>query len=169
MAPYERFILILAANQVENFVDVIDRRILSLLQKQPDIGMSELAERIGLSNTPCWRRLKRLTADGVIAGRAVLLNAKALDLSVNIFADIRLRQHDEATLEALERAVRSKPEILECFSVSGDSDYILRIVICSIEAYEIFLKKELLHLPGVASVNSRFALGCVKLTTELPL
>jgi Lrp/AsnC family transcriptional regulator len=86
-----------------------------------------------------------------------------------VFAEIRLKQHDEATLEALERAVRGRPEIMECFSVSGDSDYLIRTVTRSIEAYEIFLKKVLLHLPGVAAVNSRFALGCVKMTTALPI
>ncbi len=150
-------------------MDAIDLKILALLQKRPDLSTPEIAERVGLSATPCWRRLKRLTEDKVIAGKAVLLNAKALDLTVNVFAEIRLKQHDEATLEALERAVRGRPEIMECFSVSGDSDYLIRTVTRSIEAYEIFLKKVLLHLPGVAAVNSRFALGCVKMTTALPI
>jgi Lrp/AsnC family transcriptional regulator len=150
-------------------VDKIDYRILSILQASPDLPTSELAERVGLSNTPCWRRLKKLEADGIIRGRALLLNADALGLTVNVFADIRLKQHDEDTLLALERAVRGQPEIVECFSVSGESDYTLRIITRSIGDYESFLKKVLLHLPGVASVNSRFALGCVKMTTALPL
>jgi Lrp/AsnC family transcriptional regulator len=150
-------------------VDKIDRRILAFLQDHPDISTSDLAEMVGLSHTPCWRRLKRLEADGVIKGRAVLLNAKLLDLNVNVFADIRLKQHDEETLLALETAVGQQPEIVECFSVSGESDYIVRVVTSSIEAYESFLKKVLLHLPGVASVNSRFALGCIKITTALPI
>jgi Lrp/AsnC family transcriptional regulator len=150
-------------------VDRIDRRILATLQAQPELGTSDIAEIVGLSNTPCWRRMKRLEADGVIAGRAVLLNAKALGLTVNVYADIRLKQHDEDTLTALEEAVGNCPEIVECFSVSGDSDYLMRIVTKSIESYELFLKKVLLHLPGVAAVNSRFALGCVKMTTALPL
>lgn len=150
-------------------MDRIDRRILESLQQHPDISTSELAEKVGLSHTPCWRRLKRLEGDGVIKGRAVLLDARKLGLNVNVFADIRLKQHDEDTLIALELAVSRQPEILECFSVSGESDYILRIVTSSIEAYELFLKKVLLHLPGVAAVNSRFALGCIKLTTALPI
>lgn len=99
----------------------------------------------------------------------MLLDAKALGLTVNVFADIRLKQHDEDTLIALEAAVIEQPEILECFSVSGDSDFVLRVVTRSIEAYELFLKKVLLHLPGVAAVNSRFALSCVKVTTALPI
>lgn len=150
-------------------MDVIDRRILATLQDYPDISTSELAEKVGLSHTPCWRRFKRLEGDGIIKGRAVLLDARLLGLSVNVFADIRLKQHDEDTLLALETAVGRQPEIVECFSVSGDSDYVMRVVTSSIEAYEIFLKKVLLHLPGVASVNSRFALGCVKMTTALPI
>jgi len=150
-------------------IDAMDRKILIALQAHPDLSTADIADRVGLSHTPCWRRMKKLEEDGVIAGRVVLLNAKALNLAVNVFAEIRLKQHDETTLEALERAVRSRSEILECFSVSGDSDYLMRIVIGSIDAYEIFLKKVLLHLPGVAAVNSRFALGCVKMTTALPI
>jgi Lrp/AsnC family transcriptional regulator len=101
--------------------------------------------------------------------RAVLLDPVALGLNVNVFAGLKLRQHDESTPEALERAARERPEIVECFSMSGESDYILRVVIRSIDAYEQFLKKVLLHLPGVSSVNSSFALKCVKLTTRLPI
>jgi len=150
-------------------VDKIDLRILATLQDHPDISTNELAEKVGLSHTPCWRRLKRLEKDGVIRGRAVLLDARLLDLNVNVFADITLKQHDEGTLLALEAALGQQPEIVECFSVSGNSDYILRVVTSSIEAYEQFLKKVLLHLPGVAAVNSRFALGCIKMTTALPI
>lgn len=144
-------------------------RILATLQDHPDLSTSEIAEIAGLSNTPCWRRLKKLEADGVIVGRAVLLNARALGLTVNVFADIRLKLHDEQTLLAFEADVAKQPEIVECFSVSGDSDFILRVVTRSIEDYESFLKKVLLHLPGVAAVNSRFALSCVKMTTALPI
>ena len=150
-------------------MDAIDRKILSLLQSQPDLSVTELSDRVGLSQTPCWRRLKRLEAEGVIQERAVLLNPAALGLTVNVFAALKLRQHDEATLEAMESAARSRPEIVECFSMSGDSDYLVRVVMGSIGDYEQFLKKVLLHLPGVASVNSSFALKCVKLTTQLPI
>jgi Lrp/AsnC family transcriptional regulator len=150
-------------------MDSIDRRILATLQDNPELSMAGIAEAVGLSVTPCWRRLKRLQKDGVVIGKAVLLDAKALGLAVNVFAEIRLKQHDEVTLLSLEDAVRSRSEIIECFSVSGDADYLLRIVASSIEAYEAFLKAVLLHLPGVAAVNSRFALGCVKMTTALPI
>ena len=99
----------------------------------------------------------------------MLLNPIALGLTVNVFAHLKLRQHDESTLEALESAAKGRPKIVECLSMSGESDYILRIVVGSIDDYEKFLKKVLLHLPGGVSVNSSFALKCVKLTTQLPL
>jgi Lrp/AsnC family transcriptional regulator len=150
-------------------MDETDLRILRALQTYPDVPVAELAVKAGLSHTPCWRRLKRLEADGVIAGRAVLLDAKQLGLTVNVFANLRLKQHDEDTLDAFEREVCNHAEILECFSMSGDSDYILRVVVRSIEDYEYFLKKVLLHLPGVSSVNSSFALKSVKMATSLPI
>ena len=92
-----------------------------------------------------------------------------LGLTVNVFAYIKLKSHDEATLEALESAVEKHSEIIECFSMSGESDYLLRVIVASVEAYERFLKRELLHLPGVGSINSSFALKRVKETTVLPI
>jgi Lrp/AsnC family transcriptional regulator len=150
-------------------VDETDRKILRILQESPDISIQATAERVGLSQTPCWRRIRKLEADGIIRGRVSLLDAGALGLSVNVFAHLRLKQHDEDTLEALERAVHSRPEILEAFSMSGESDYVLRIIVGGVEDYERFLKKVVLHLPGVASVRSSFALKCIKMTTALPI
>ena len=150
-------------------LDGIDRKILELLQSHPELSVCEVSERVGLSQTPCWRRIKKMEADGVIRERAVLLDSACLGLGVNVFASLKLRQHDEGTLDAFESAAKCRPEIVECFSMSGESDYILRVVIRSIDAYEQFLKKVLLHLPGVASVNSSFALKCIKLTTRLPI
>lgn len=104
----------------------------------------------------------------MIRGRANLLDEAALGFGVNVFANLRIKQHDEETLEAFETAVRDHPEIVECFSMSGESDYILRVLACGIEDYERFLKRVLLHLPGVASINSSFALKPVKMTTAVP-
>ena len=150
-------------------MDEIDRKILRHLQRDPDCSTAALAEAVGLSHTPCWRRVKKLKSDGIIQGRALLLDARRIGLGVDVFANIRLKVHDEATLEALENATMTHPEIVECFSMSGESDYLMRVVAGSIDDYERFLKKVLLHLPGVASVNSSFALQRVKLTTSLPL
>ncbi|MHC0054692.1 Lrp/AsnC family transcriptional regulator [Actibacterium sp. D379-3] len=150
-------------------MDETDRNILRHLQNSPSLPIAELAVKVGLSHTPCWRRLKKLEADGVIVGRAVILDPKLLGLSVDVFAHVRLKQHDEQTLEALERATQNYPSIVECFSMSGESDYVMRVVAGSIDEYETFLKKVLLHLPGVASINSSFALKRVKMTTALPI
>lgn len=150
-------------------MDEIDRKILRLLQDKPELSTTDLAEAVGLSHTPCWRRLKRLREDGVIVGNAVLLDPRKLGLSLTVIAEIRLKQHDEDTLEAFERAVRGYPEIVECFTITGDYDFYMRMVMGSIEEYERFLKKVLLHLPGVTAVNTRFALREVKLTTKLPI
>lgn len=150
-------------------MDALDRRILSALQADPGISVVDLAQKVGLSHTPCWRRVKKLEAEGVILGRAILLNPAALGLEVVVFANLRLRHHDEQTLEALESEALALPQITDCSSMSGDSDYILRVVVSSIDEYEAFLKKVLLHLPGVASINSHFALKCIKRTTHLPI
>ncbi|MGF7168536.1 Lrp/AsnC family transcriptional regulator [Sphingobium xanthum] len=150
-------------------LDGFDRKILSVLQEEPDITVSALAERIGLSQTPCWRRLKALENEGFIARRAVILDAKRLGFIVDVFAHVRLSHHDGDTLDRFEDAVRSHPEVVSCFSMSGESDYLMRILCRSIEDYDRFLKKVLLHLPGVASVNSSFSLKTVKQTTDLPI
>lgn len=150
-------------------LDDTDRRILSAMQADPRCSMAEIALQVGLSNTPCWRRIKRLETEGVILGHALLLDQNALGLGVNIFAHVKLKQHDEETLNALEAAVQLCDQVVECFSMSGNSDYIMRIVASGIADYEAYLKRVLLHLPGVASINSSFALNCVKMTVSLPL
>lgn len=99
----------------------------------------------------------------------MILNPKIMGLGVSVFAEVRLRQHDEDTLETFENEVRGRPEIVECFSMSGQQDYILRILVRDVEQYEVLLKKVLLHLPAVASINSSFALKKIKLTTQIPL
>jgi len=147
----------------------MDRRILAALQDHPDASATVIASMVGLSHTPCWRRIRRLEEAGVIRGRELLLEPQAFGLTVSVFAEIRLRQHDEDTLEAFEAAARARPEVLECFSMSGEADYLLRVLVASVGEYEIFLKKVLLHLPGTAAVNSRFALKSVKLTGRLPI
>jgi Lrp/AsnC family transcriptional regulator len=150
-------------------IDTFDRKIIQIIQAEPNIAIQALAERIGLSHTPCWRRLKKLEERGVIKGRAVLLDAAALGLPVAVFAHIRMKSHDEDTLLAFERTARARPEIVECFSMSGEIDFLLRVAMPSVAEYETFLKKVLVHLPGVSSVNSSFALKCVKFTTMLPV
>ncbi len=150
-------------------IDETDRRILRAWQAEPDAPVVDIAERAGLSHTPCWRRMKKMEGAGIVRGKALLLDPARLGLGVSVFAHLRLQKHDEATVEALEDAARNCPEIVECFSMSGESDFLLRVVVRDVEAYELFLKKTLLHFPGMGSVNSSFALNCVKATTDLPV
>jgi Lrp/AsnC family transcriptional regulator len=150
-------------------VDDTDLKILRILQDDSAISMVDLALKVGLSHTPCWRRVKLLEESGAIRGRAVLLDPAIMGLTVNVLANIKLKAHDEETLEAFERCALERPEIVECFVTGGEYDYAVRIVVSSIEDYERLLKKVLLHFPGVGSVNSHFALKCVKNTIKLPI
>lgn len=131
--------------------------------------MAELGEKVGLSHTPCWRRIKRLENEGVIKGRVTLLDAAKLNLGVSVHAYLTIKSHDEQSLTAFESAVQEVDEIVECYSTTGDKDYLLRIAVNSVDHYERLLKRTLVHLPNVASVNSTFALKQVKYTTQLPI
>jgi Lrp/AsnC family transcriptional regulator len=150
-------------------LDEFDRKILRTLQENADYSMAELGDKVGLSHTPCWRRIKKLEADGIIKQKVTLLDPKQLGLGVTVYAYITIKSHDEDSLNAFEQGVQDVPEIVECYSTSGEKDYVLRVVVDSVEHYEQLLKKTIVHLPNVASVNSTFALKQVKYTTSLPL
>ena len=150
-------------------MDNIDRRILVELQRDGTVPVQELGERVGLSHTPCWRRVKRLEKRGVIKRRVALLDAEQLDLAVNVFVNVNLRRHQENALNRFEAAVQDVPEIVECYTVSGETDFLLRIVVADVTAYEHLLKATLVHLPEVGNLTSTFALRQVKYTTALPL
>lgn len=150
-------------------LDNYDIKILKALQHSSELSMADLGDQVGLSHTPCWRRVKRLEEDGYIQRRVTLLSAEKLGLNVSVHAYITIKSHDEQSLLAFESAVQAVDEIVECYSITGEKDYLLRIVISSVDEYEALLKKTLVHLPNVASVNSVFALKQIKYTTSLPL
>lgn len=150
-------------------LDSYDIKILKSLQKNAELSMADLGDVVGLSHTPCWRRVKRLEEDGYIQRRVTLLSAPKLDLNVSVHAYITIKSHDEESLVAFESAVQEVEEIVECYSITGEKDYLLRLVVTNVDHYENILKKTLVHLPNVASVNSVFALKQVKYTTALPL
>ena len=150
-------------------MDTIDRRILSELQYNADLSMQELGDRVGLSHTPCWRRVKRLEERGIVKRRVALLDAEQLDLAVNVFVNVSLRRHQENALNRFETAVQDVPEVVECYSVSGETDFLLRVVVADVTAYERLVKATLVHLPEVGNLTSTFALRQVKYTTALPL
>lgn len=149
--------------------DSIDLKLLRTLQAEPNLSVAELGEKIGLSHTPCWRRLKKLEAEGLILERNVVLDADALGLHITVFCFVRLKQHDKASMEAFENSARAHPNVLQCYTMSGEQDYMLRVVTNSIKTYENLMKNDLLSLPSVGQVNSSFAMSEIKNTTVLPI
>lgn len=150
-------------------LDDFDRKILRALQASADYSMADLGNLIGLSHTPCWRRLKRLEAEGIIRGKVTLIDPDKVNMNVVVHSTVRMVEHRSEALEAFESAVRVIPEVLECYASTGDSDYLMKVVVTSIEHYEQLLNRTLRQLPHVASINSNFALKQVKYSTELPL
>lgn len=150
-------------------IDAIDLKLLRVLQAEPTLSVADLGDRIGLSHTPCWRRLKKLESEGVIVERNVTLNADKLGLTIIVFCFIRLKQHDKASMEAFEESARTHPNILQCYTTSGEHDYMLRVVTSSVKAYEQLMKNDLLSLPFVGQMSSSFALSEIKNTMQLPI
>ena len=147
----------------------IDRKILRLLQHDADLSAAEIAERVELSQSPCWRRIHRLQEEGLIERKVALLNPKRLGLSMTVFVNIKLSAHGRNNLAEFERAIVGYPEVLECHTMAGSSDYLLKVVARDIDAYERFLRDQLLRLPHVQEAHSNIAMSEVKRTTELPL
>jgi Lrp/AsnC family transcriptional regulator len=150
-------------------LDEFDKKILDRLQRDSTIAVAELAEQVGLSQSTCWRRINLLEQAGIIRSRVALLDAKALGLEVTVFANIKLSAHGRRSLSEFEEAISQCPEVVECYTMSGEMDFLLRIVARDIEAYERFLRETLLQMPSVQEVHSHIALSQVKHTTMLPL
>ena len=150
-------------------MDDIDWKILKNLQDNARITNADLADRVGLSPAPCLRRVRALEKQGVIRKYATLLDAGAINMGVTVFVQITLDLQVENRLELFEKAVARRPEVLECYLMTGDSDYLLRIVVPDVAAYEQFLKQSLTRIEGVAGIKSSFALKQVKYSTVLPL
>jgi Lrp/AsnC family transcriptional regulator len=153
--------------QVE--LDRADLRILDLLQEHAHLSAAEIAERLNLTSSTCWRRVARLEEAGVIKKRVALLEREKLGLSVMVFSHVKVAGHGRDALLKFEQAVRAHPEILECYTMMGETDFLLRIVCRDIKAYEAFFLDHLSRFPGVQSVNSSIALAVIKETTALPL
>ena len=153
----------------KNELDAIDRRILDVLQNNARIANVDLAERVGVSASPCWRRVREMENSGVITRYVTLLEPAALGLQVSVFVQVTLEKQIEGALEIFEAAVRLRPEVMECYLMTGDADYHLRVVVADLPAYERFLMDHLTRVPGIANIRSSFALKQVKYTTALPL
>lgn len=142
--------------------------MLEHLQRDASMSVAELAERVGLSQTPCWNRLKRLERDGVIERRVALLDRAALGLGLTGYVLVKAARHDAAWLESFARAVRALPEILECHRMAGETDYLLKVVLRDIGAYDA-LYRRLIAQVEVSDVTAIFAMETIKETTELPI
>ena len=150
-------------------LDNTDRRILRVIQEEARVSNSELAERVGLSPSPCWRRVRTLEENGVIDRYVTLVNAKAGGLPINVFATVTLEKQAESALELFEKAVKKRPEVMECNLMTGEFDYLLRVVVPDLAAYERFLMDHLTRIKGIASIKSSFSLKQVSYKTALPL
>jgi Lrp/AsnC family transcriptional regulator len=149
-------------------MDKIDLQILDCLQNDATVSVSEIAKQVGLSTSPCWNRIQRLESSGVITGRVALLNAKALNVGVTAFVSIRTNQHSAGWFEKFSKAVSSFPEVVEFYRMSGDVDYLLRVVVPDIASYDEFYKRLIDHV-DLTDVSSSFAMEEIKYTTTLPL
>jgi Lrp/AsnC family transcriptional regulator len=149
-------------------MDKQDRKILELLQKDGALTAAELAERIGLSKAPCWRRIRRLEEEGVIKQTVALLNARHLNLGTTVFVTLKTANHSEAWFEKFVKSVRDIPEVVEIHRMSGDVDYLMRIVVPDIDAYDLVYKR-LIASVEFKDVSASFALETIKYTTALPL
>ena len=150
-------------------LDHFDRRILDIVQRDAAASAADIGERVGLSQSPCWRRLHRLEQSGYIARKVALLDRRRLGLSVLVFATVKLTAHGRRSLPAFAEAVQAFDEVQECYTLTGEMDFLLRVVAADMEAYERFFFDHLSQLPGVGEVHTSVVMSEIKYTTAYPL
>ena len=150
-------------------LDDIDRRILAALQADGRMTAQEIADRVGLSPSPCARRVRLLEEAGVVKGYVAVIDQAKVGLPISVFASVKLERQREDDLDRFSQAVARWPEVVDCYLMTGQRDYLLRIVVSDLESYERFIKDKLTRLDGVASIESSFALGQVKRSNALPI
>lgn len=150
-------------------LDNTDLAILNLLQSDASASVAEIADKVGLSQSPCWRRIQRLEQDGFVRERVAVLDRRKLGLNLEVFAQVRFHREHPETLANFETAIRSAPEVVECHMLMGDMDFLLRVVTQDVESYERFLRHTLAVLPGVRDIKSAISLSSVKTGQKLPV
>ena len=150
-------------------LDSIDRQILAILQRDAETPLADMAQAVNLSTTPCWKRIKEMEAQGVITGYTVQVDRKKVGLNLMVMAEINLAQHTDKIVAAFEAAVAATPQIVRCYSTTGQADYVLTIMAADIEQYEQLLIRQLFKLPGVAHVRSSIVLREIKADGQLPV
>jgi Lrp/AsnC family transcriptional regulator len=149
-------------------MDAIDRKILAVLQDDASLSVAEIGSRVGSSSTPCWKRIQRLEADGVIQRRVALVDQEAIGLKISVFVSIETGDHSQDWLERFAKTVTAMPEVMEFYRMAGDVDYMLRVVVPDIAGYDAFYKRLIASVP-LKNVTSRFAMEKIKSTTVLPI
>jgi len=149
-------------------MDAIDRKILAVLQDDAALSVAEIGSRVGLSSTPCWKRIQRLEAEGVITGRVALIDPNKVGLGITVFVSVETGDHSQEWLGRFADLVRAMPEVMEFYRMAGDVDYMLRVVVPDIAGYDTFYKKLIGTVP-LKNVTSRFAMERIKSTTALPI
>jgi len=149
-------------------MDAIDRKILAVLQADASLSVAEIGQRVGLSSTPCWKRIQRLEAEGVIQKRVALVDQDKIGLAITVFVSIETGDHSQAWLANFAEVVGVMPEVMEFYRMAGDVDYMLRVVVTDIAGYDAFYKRLIAAVP-LKNVTSRFAMEKIKSTTALPI
>ena len=152
-----------------NDLDATDLAILRLIQADASLSLGDIAKEVGLTQTPCWKRIRRMEETGIITGRVTLVNAEKLGLGISVFVAIETGEHSAAWIESFAQTVTDMPEIVECWRLGGDVDYLLRVVVSDMTAYDGFYRKLTARVSSLRKVTSRFAMECVKSTTALPI
>ena len=149
-------------------MDAVDRKILAVVQEDASLSVAEVGQRVGLSSTPCWKRLQRLEADGVIMRRVALVNPDKIGLGISVFVSVETNDHSQGWLKKFAELVGAMPEVMEFYRMAGDVDYMLRVVVADMAGYDAFYKKLIETVP-LKNVTSRFAMERIKQTTALPI
>jgi Lrp/AsnC family transcriptional regulator len=149
-------------------MDAIDRKILAVLQEDASLSVADIGARVGLSSTPCWKRIQRLEADGVILRRVAIVDQDKIGLGVTVFVSVETGDHSEAWLARFAEVVGAMPEVMEFYRMAGDVDYMLRVVVPDIQGFDAFYKRLIAAVP-LTNVTSRFAMEKIKSTTVLPI
>jgi Lrp/AsnC family transcriptional regulator len=149
-------------------LDATDRKILMVLQDDASLSVAEIGDRVGLSSTPCWKRIQRLEADGVIQRRVALVDQNKVGLGITVFVSVESNDHSDAWLKTFAGAVSAMPEVLEFYRMAGDVDYMMRVVVADMPSYDVFYKKLIAAVP-LKNVTSRFAMEKIKSVTVLPV
>ncbi len=149
-------------------MDTIDRKIIAVVQEDASLSVAEIGQRVGLSSTPCWKRLQKLESEGVITGRVALVDPEKIGLGITVFVSVETGDHSEDWLARFAELVSAMPEVMEFYRMAGDVDYMLRVVVRDMQSYDSFYKK-LIAGVSLKNVTSRFAMERIKSTTALPI